>query len=402
MTDPLQRLTREVARTIGDGPGPVRRARQRAAVARLTRPRPAPARAAWWLLPLAAAVVALLLARGPATLTAPMTATVAEQAVMVGAWLAAPEHEALTIDFSDRSRAVLAARTAARLVRAEPGRVELNLERGVVTLFVHAVSGREWVVSAGPFVVALTDAEGLASWTPETRTLVVELHRGSATIGGDAQTGRVTAGQRLELRDVRAIAAATNAGSTGPSALSAAAEPPTADPSPTNPPTATAALSATNPPTASANPPYPTASARSSTAASAQPDLSARPRPAQPSWLALAEAGDHGGALAAAERLGFARLLRSLDVDDLDRLARSARFAGAGARAREALLALRERFPADRRARTAAFLLGRVALDLEHDPTRAGAWFSTYLSEAPDGPLAEEARRRLAELGPQK
>ena len=66
--------------------------------------------------------------------------------------------------------------------------------------------------------------------------------------------------------------------------------------------------------------------------------------------------------------------------------------------ARDALQALRRRFPGDPRARTAAFLLGRIALDLEHDPAGARAWFSTYLSEAPAGPLAGDARRRLDEL----
>ncbi|MFY0537500.1 hypothetical protein [Nannocystis pusilla] len=43
-------------------------------------------------------------------------------------------------------------------------------------------------------------------------------------------------------------------------------------------------------------------------------------------------------------------------------------------------------------------MLGRIALDLAHDPPRAADWFNKYLSEAPDGALAADARRRLDEL----
>jgi len=372
MTDPVQRLAREVARNLGDGPGPIGRERQRAAVARLTRaPRPARSNT-WWLAPLvAAAVLALLLAR-PNKVSAPPSVTIAEQAVMVGAWLAAPEHEALVLDFSDRSRAELAAGTAARLMKVEPTRVELNLERGAVALDVEPVPGRQWFVIAGPFTVELTDAASNATWIPETRTLIVEVRRGSAAVRGDAPPTLLGPGQRLELRDMPALAAIAPTDPTPPGREPA---PPSLAPAP----------------------------AAKSLARSDRAD----PRPAKSSsasatWIALAEAGAHTAALAAAERHGFTALLKILDVEGLDLLARCARLAGHAPHARDALQALRRRFPGDPRARTAAFLLGRIALDLARDPASAGEWFATYLSEAPDGPLAGDARRRLDELGRQK
>lgn len=364
MTEPLERLTRDVAHHLGEGPGPIRRARQRAAVARLTRRPPAPPRRVWWLVPLlAAAVLAVFAARGPSSLARPMIATIGQQSVMTGAWLAAPEHEALAIDFSDRSRAVLAPRAAARLTKIEPARIELNLERGTVTLYVHSVPGRAWFVVAGPYTVELTDAEGSATWSPDTRTLVVEVRRGSAAIGGDAHAAHIIAGQRLELRDLPAPTSAPAAPAIVATEL----------PDPTAAPTTAGSSRSSKPPAAGSPPP-------------------------RRSWIDLAESGDHAAALAAAEREGFSKLLKSLDVAALDLLARSARFAGASTRAREALLALRRRFSADPRARTAAFLLGRIALDLDGDPPRAREFFSNYLSEAPDGPLAADARRRLTEL----
>lgn len=376
MTDPLVRLTREVARTLGDGPGPARRQRQRAAVARLTRAAPAPRPGAVrWLVPLAAAVVlALLVARRPAT-PAALTATIAEQSVMVGDRLAAPAGEARVVEFSDRSRAELAAGAAARLTRLGPAQVELHLERGAVALRVRPAPCRDWLVRAGPFTVALLDGDSRATWDPEVRTLVVEVLRGAAEVTGQAQTSRLIAGERLELRAPPPLAAGGDL-SQEPSS----AEPPgdlSQGPSFADPDED---------------------AARGAAPAPRSPPAS----PRRPAWMLLAEAGDHRGALAAAEQLGFSRLLATLDVAALDLLARSARFAGAGDRARDALLALRRRFPADARARTAAFLLGRVAFDIEADPTRAREWFSTYLAEAPGGALAGEARRRLDELDPAK
>lgn len=381
MTDPVQRLAREVARNLGDGPGAVRRERQRAAVARLTRaPRPRRAHTTWWLVPLAAAVLLAMFLARPATVSAPLTVTVGQQAVMVGAWLAAPEREALVLDFPDDSRAELAARAGARLTRAEATRVELALERGALTLHVAPVPRRTWAVTAGPFTVALTDADVTATWSSETGALRVEVHRGSVDVTDAAGTTQLRAGQRLELRD---LAAASDVLARRESPL------PDVDPSPV--PTAVAAG-----PAALSDPTPLPSFPRAPIAGAAATSRSAARSPE--SWLALAEAGDCTAALAGAARLGLSQLHRTLGAGDLDLLAHCARVTGDAAQARAALLALRRRFPADSRARTAAFLLGRVALDLDHDPPRAADWFNKYLSEAPDGALAADARRRLEEL----
>lgn len=428
MTDPLVRLTREVAQTLGEGPSAARRQRQRAAVARLTRAAPARrAPGAWWLVPLAAALVlALLVAREPAR-PAALSAATAEQSVMVGDWLAAPEREALVVDFSDRSRAALAAGSAARLLRLDPARVELNLERGGVTLDVHAAPDRDWLVRAGPFTVALREAQLRATWTPETGALAVDVLQGSAEVTRGADTTRVIAGQQLELRDPPRAASDASPGTDPQPHADTDLSPGTSSSNPTltDLPPATSAANPTRPAdlppatpsadptratdlpaTSSADPtrptdlPPPSGSDMSPKTASHDAPPPSSPPARRPAWMLLAEAGDHRGALAAAELLGYERLLATLDVAALDLLARSARFASDAPRAVSALLALRRRFPADPRARTAAFLLGRVALDLEADPARARDWFNNYLSEAPGGPLAEEARRRVDELTP--
>ncbi len=74
-------------------------------------------------------------------------------------------------------------------------------------------------------------------------------------------------------------------------------------------------------------------------------------------------------------------------------LSETARLGNRPARARQALLALRDRFPGDAQASTAAFYLGRMAGDRE-----AAQWFRTYLREAPGGALRREASGRLLEV----
>jgi TolA-binding protein len=73
----------------------------------------------------------------------------------------------------------------------------------------------------------------------------------------------------------------------------------------------------------------------------------------------------------------------------------SARYARRGDLAVQSLTAYRKRFPKTARAGTAAFLLGRVELELLGESADAAKWFETYLAENPDGQLAEEAMGKL-------
>src|SRR4029079_116567 len=66
--------------------------------------------------------------------------------------------------------------------------------------------------------------------------------------------------------------------------------------------------------------------------------------------------------------------------------------------AAQAYRAVRDRFPGSNEAARAAFSLGRIAHDGPGaDPSAAARWFATYLAEAPQGSLAEEAAGRLIE-----
>ncbi len=350
--DPLEPLIREVARDIGDGPSPERRAQQRRAVIRVARARRGE-RGWWWLASFAVTAALLVLwLGGRAPRTAPMIASVGDRPFAAGAFLAAAEAP-VVVRFSDRSRVTLGPGAAARLAQAESQRVQLNLERGHLELDVTPDPARAWLVVAGPFTIDVTGTRFSVDWQPQTLTLVVAVTEGSVRVRGEAiedEGNRLSAGQRLELRDPAASIAAT--------------------------PPAPAPIAVVEPVL----------------------EPAAQRRTPDARWRALAEAGEHEEALAAAERAGLPVLLARLDAEDLDRLAHSARLAGAAGPARAALEALRRRFPRDPRARTAGFLLGRVALELAGDASAAAELFAAYLREQPDGALAEQARGRIMQM----
>jgi TolA-binding protein len=81
---------------------------------------------------------------------------------------------------------------------------------------------------------------------------------------------------------------------------------------------------------------------------------------------------------------------------DLLLLADVARYAGNSARAQQAWLALRTRFPGDARGGAAAFFLGRTAFE-EGAFADAEHWFGVSLRESPSGALARDAAGRLIE-----
>lgn len=363
--DSLERLAREVGGAIGEGPGPERRRQQRRAVARMTAGPIAHVPWTQWGLSLALVAGALLLVwfwRGAAA-EGSLSARFGDRPFAAGAWLAA-EREPVTLELSDRSRVVFAPAAAARLVRVDAQTVALNLERGSLELAVVAAPTRVWQVAAGPFAVETTGARFSLEWQPQPLALAVAVREGEVRIAGGTLPARGTvlgSNQRLEVSAAPASAVAAGAEGDLSSGIGVAT---------------TATVPATPPTVVAAGP---------------------RPR-GEPEWRRLAAEGRHAAALAAVERAGLARELDRLAAEDLERLAHSARLAGAAEVAREALQVLRRRFPRDPRARPAAFLLGRVAFDLVGDPSLAADWFATYVREEPAGSLAEEARGRILEI----
>jgi TolA-binding protein len=98
--------------------------------------------------------------------------------------------------------------------------------------------------------------------------------------------------------------------------------------------------------------------------------------------------------LAEAKAVGIDAVLARRSLDDLAALATAARLSGENEIARRALSAQRSRFPGTAAAAEAAFLLGRLAEDVDRNPAAAAAWYDRCLEEAPVGDLAAEALGR--------
>jgi hypothetical protein len=124
------------------------------------------------------------------------------------------------------------------------------------------------------------------------------------------------------------------------------------------------------------------------------PDADDKPGHGKPTWLALYERNLYDAAVRRAQETGFDTLVERLPAGQLWKLMDATRSAGRPHLAVDALLAFRSRFKQTEKAKTAAFLLGKIHSDRLGDERAASRWFKTYLREYPKGPLAEEALGR--------
>jgi FecR protein len=359
MNDP-RRLGEALSAALATGPSRTTLASQRAATLQAMRNSLAPRRS--WTWPAVALVLAVLtvvtlswVRAGPAELNASYRGrTLAERVQVTGS---SPEGEAL--EFSDGSRIVLNQRSQISVSRLSRERAQIELNHGRIAARIRKGTGRAWAIEAGPYSVRVVGTEFSVEWDREHAELEVRVSEGRVLVeGGDLPTAGVAiaAGGRLVRRspaieNLPATRAQTASAGGLPAAAPAAAE---ADASP-----------------------------RTSVAA------------AEPSWRGAARSADYALALQAAERLGFEELVQSLSEKDLLLLANTARYAGSAARARQALLGLRSRFPLSPSAAVAALMLAGLAEDHAKNPDEAATWLRLFLKESPQGELSAGARARL-------
>jgi hypothetical protein len=115
---------------------------------------------------------------------------------------------------------------------------------------------------------------------------------------------------------------------------------------------------------------------------------------AGPTWSKLVASGDFARVVREAEAEGEGHALASRPLADLRALGDAARYSGNSALAKRSYATVRARFPSSGDARTAAFLLGRIAEEQEHSNADASRWYDTYLAEAPGGAFAGDALGR--------
>jgi TolA-binding protein len=307
------------------------------------------------------------------------------EAGAVGAWIASPPGAARPIRFSDGSLLVLAPEGRARVTSVDADGAEVALERGALEVSVVHHEHTRWTLRSGPFQVHVVGTRFDLRWDADAERLEVALREGAITVSGpvvgDARA--VRAGERLTISKTTLEVGSIDGATAAPPAPAPTDDaPPPAPPVPAAPVAQSAAVA---PPAVRGH-----ASAAVPTAAPATPDDA-------PGWRVLAHEARYKDALAAAEADGFDTLCGSASAGDLYALGDTARLGGNGARASQAFLALRSRFPGTTEAASAAFLLGRMAQDHGKDDAGAARWFTRYLAEQHGGAFVADAAGRLVE-----
>jgi transmembrane sensor len=231
--------------------------------------------------------------------------------------------------------------------------------------------GASWTVVAGPYEVHVVGTKFTVDWQQPSNTFRVAVTEGRVRVTGGELGERVVylePGQQWERRDPPpAPLAAVSAAPAGTEPELEPAQPPAVSPQVVAPRSPRAAASA--------------------------------PPPDRPATIAeLTKSGKYRDAVDLAEQQGFERVIRELPEGELLGLGNAARYTGQRGRARQAMLAVRDRFSGRPAAGLAALYLARIAEQLEHDPKEAARWLRVFLAGSPTGSLAADARASLLSI----
>ena len=290
-------------------------------------------------------------------------------------WLAAGSERPLTLDFSDGTRFRVEPSSRVRVLDVDRHGASVSLENGSLHADVVHRSEGAWRVIAGPITVRVTGTRFDLRWSVLTEEFSVSVSEGSVVVAGSVVGNErpVRSGETLRVHVGEKRLTLTN--STESAKLAR------------HDPTVAAGQTPT-----SANSSAPERVEPAPPTSSLSPELSPRD-----DWRELARRGLLKKAFTAAEASGFDAACQAATPAELLELGDAARLSGRPERAKQALLALRKRYPSDARRAAAAFALGKVAFDQERAYAQAAEWFSTSLREQPNGSLSREAAGRLVE-----
>lgn len=360
MTDFIQRLGRLARERSGDVDAATDRRSRDALIAALPQRRPRPW--TWSQRALAAACVVMaavivLLVWPEQRLAYQVAGALADDGYVRAA------SEPASILFEDGTRFEIGAQSSSRVVDVGANGARVLLESGKLTADVVPRANGKWAVVAGPYTISVTGTRFDVQWSAADQRFAVQLIEGSIVVRGPMAEQGITmaAGQHLAADVDRRALHVTDG------------EAPTAS-TPSAPPAASVGAS-------------PPPSSRPSATATA-----AAPAPAPASWSQLNARGAYAEVMDRARAMGIESVLSGGSIDQLVALGDAARYTGDGATSRNVLLALRKRFPSSAGAKTAAFLLGRMAEG--GSPATAITWYDRYLAESPGGTYAAEALGR--------
>ena len=302
-------------------------------------------------------------------------------------WVRNSDLPQLPIVFENGSRFVLERQTIVKVVESDADRVRIDLNRGSLEAHVNGNGHTEWWVDAGPYSVRVLGTVFTVDWDPDAERLEVAVTSGHVSVQGeDIGKGVVLdAGRRLvSLKsDIHIDSPSDNDASVSDVSIAKQNVVATANEAGIVERSITPASSGhrTVPVNRHSTPSTPVAKAE----------------PLSPLQSRI-DARDWTSAVALLEETGAEETARSAALDVLWHLADAARRSGRSALSEQLFISVRRRFPRTERAATAAFLLGKIALDAHRDPAAAERRFNAYLYESPGGALSEEALGRLIEV----
>jgi transmembrane sensor len=279
----------------------------------------------------------------------------------VGAWINSADTATTELAFSEGSTVQAAPMALLRVKSLSKVGSVVELGHGKVNVHVVHCDQTRWKFDAGPFAVHVTGTKFDLAWSPDKHELRLSMQEGSVNVQGCdwPQPRRFSAGDTL----------VTTCPPAAPVVASKPQEPQIAVP-----------LEAPAPAVA---PERVAGTARSTT------------------WGDLYAKGQFKEAFAQAQADGFNRECAKRSAADVLSLAELARLTGNLPEATHALSTVRTRFARSTEAATAAFALGRMAVELQNNKPQALQWFQLYVAERPAGSLAEDAFGRWITLATQ-
>jgi len=343
-------------------------------------PRPALALPAFGL---ALALIAVLYFRHS---TADLSLRVDGGELEAGGLLRALKSEKI-LRFSDGSEVALASAGQLHLRSLDEHGARITLDTGHAHVYVVHTPKTHWELAAGPFVVDVVGTAFGLSWDNATQELELKLENGVVKVSGPMLDEHISlrAGQWLTVRQSEVRIRALGAPAETDSAVTPAPAPDEKSaPSPSTVQPSGSAVPAIEPRAVASDeaPPVPRVE---------------RARPGRSNWSREFALGHYEAIVNDALRAGLDGVLAESSAAELSMLADAARYSRHSDVAESAFSALRRRFPSSSQARTAAFLLGRLA-EAGQDSRAALRWFGTYLTESPNGTYASEALGRKMTL----
>lgn len=143
---------------------------------------------------------------------APLACQIAGGSLLEGGYLHESGGAGLTMAFNDGSSVAFTSGTRGRLRELERDGARVAIEHGAASFEISRGVGKRWLIDAGPFLIAATDASLLVAWEPLSERFELTLTSGRATVNGPVAAGeiRLRAGQRLAVDLTKAQAVITD------------------------------------------------------------------------------------------------------------------------------------------------------------------------------------------------